>query len=181
MSLSKWGKTDNTGKKDLTNGIVRYESPPCYSPLFPRYSPLFTAIPSLFTAIPSLFTAIHRYSLAIFPPIFEGHVHNFPKMKSCTMFIYDKNPFSTSSNPNPKLIWNLIKYYIYWYFPPWDFVCCCLWGFVHCPWAGAPESDWALRGLRAEVVHVLVHTFHRTHGVFSIDIASLRVNRRDWR
>ena len=77
-SLSKWGKTDNTGKKELTNGIVRYElftaihrySPAipllflCYFPAIPLlFLCYFPAIPSLFTAIPSLFP---RYS-PLFP------------------------------------------------------------------------------------------------------------------
>jgi len=79
-SLSKWGTTDKTGKKKLTNGIVRYEPPPCYSPailpLFPRYSPAIhryslaiprysLAIPFLFLCYSLLFTAILRY-----PPLF---------------------------------------------------------------------------------------------------------------
>ena len=106
-SLSKWGKTDNTGKKELTNGIVRYERPPCYSPLFPsyslaipllfsrysltipllfpryslaiyRYSPLFPAIPSLFTAIPLLFPR---------PYLLDMYITLYPKMKARNKFI----------------------------------------------------------------------------------------------
>ena len=83
--------------------------------LFPRYPPaiplLFLcycpAIPLLFLcyfpAIPRYSLAIHRYSLAIPPPLFAGHVHNFiPQNESMQQVHFMIKSFSTYSK---KMIW----------------------------------------------------------------------------
>ena len=86
-------------------------------PLFPRYSfaifPLFPcysfAISPLFPLYLSLFPryslAIYRYSLAIPPPLFAGHVHNFiPQNESMQQVHFMIKSFSTYSK---KMIWIL--------------------------------------------------------------------------